>query len=282
MATTQMIRTEPLQTQPRWTSLSGTILEGGYELQDLLEATDTEARFKVRVLGDRELESVASIFQMAEAEIERQVELWQNVRMLRHPNLSAPLGAGRLQLDGVPLAYVVLRRADEALAAVLSTRSLTADEAGEALTSVARALEALHLQGWVHGCVSPDLVLAVGDYIQLPGECVRTVGVAPAAETITAKYLAPESVRANLAPETDLWCLGATIFEALTQKVWTEESREELGALPEPFATIALRCLETDPKTRCSLAEIIALYRGELKLPPRVKIAAASSVIVSK
>src|SRR3954464_13329580 len=118
MATTQMIRTEPLQTQPRWTSLSGTILEGGYELQDLLEATDTEARFKVRVLGDRDLESVASLFRIADEEIERHIELWQNVRLLRHPNISAPLGAGRLQLDGISLAYVVLRRADEALAAV--------------------------------------------------------------------------------------------------------------------------------------------------------------------
>ena len=282
MATTQMIRTEPLQTQPRWTSLSGTILEGGYELQDLLEATNAEARFKVRVLGDRELESVASLFQMAEAEIERQIELWQNVRMLRHPNLSAPLGAGRLQLDGVPLAYVVLRRADEALAAVLSERSLTAGEAGEAFMSVTQALEALHLQGWVHGCVSPDLVLAVGDYIQLPGECVRKAGIAPAAETITAKYLAAESARANLTTEADLWCLGATIFEALTQKVWTEESREELGALPEPFATIALRCLETDPGTRCGLAEAVALYRGELKLPPRVRTTAKSSIVASK
>src|SRR3954468_12581832 len=160
MATTQMIRREPLQTQPRWTSLSETILEGGYELQDLLEATDTKARFKVRVLGDRELESFALLFPIPEAEIERQVELWQNVKALRHPHLSAPLGAGRLQLDGVPLAYVVRRRADEVLATVLGERSLSAEEAGEALVSVARALAELHGNGWVHGCVSPDAVLA--------------------------------------------------------------------------------------------------------------------------
>ncbi len=280
MATTQMIRTEPLPAQPRWTSLSGTILEGGYELQDLLEATDAKARFKVRVLGDRELESVAFLFQIPDSEIGRQIEIWQNVRMLRHPNLSAPLGAGRVQLDSVPLAYVVLRRADEALGAVLRERSLSREETGEAFTSAARALEALHLNGWVHGCLSPDLVLAVGEHIQLPGECVRTAGVAPAAEITAAKYLAPESAGVNLTPETDLWCLGATLFEALTQKSWTEESREELEALPEAFAAIASRCLETSPEARCSLAEAVALYRGELKLPPRVRKAANSSIIV--
>ena len=275
-----MSRMESLQAQPRWTSLSGTILEGGYELQDLLEATDAEARFKVRVLGDRELDSIASLFQIPEAEIEKQVELWQNVRMLRHLNISAPLGAGRLQLDGLSLAYVVLRRADEALGAVLRERPLTAEEAGETFTSIARALEALHLNGWVHGCLSPDVVLAVGDYIQLPGECARTAGVPPIAETTAAKYLAPESAGVNLTPEADLWCLGATLFEALTQKGWTEGSREELNALPEPFAAIASRCLETGPEARCSLAEAVALYRGELKLPPRVRPAANSPILV--
>jgi hypothetical protein len=92
VATTPVIRTESPPAQPRWTSLSGTILEGGYELQDLLEATATKARFQVRVLGDRELESSALLFPIPEAEIERQVELWQNIKALRHPHLSAPLG----------------------------------------------------------------------------------------------------------------------------------------------------------------------------------------------
>ncbi len=275
-----MIRTEPLQTQPRWTSLSGTILEGGYELQDLLEAGDTDARFKVRVLGDRELDSVAAIFPLPDGDIDRQVELWRNVKMLRHPNLSGPLGAGRLQLDGVPAAYVVVRRADETLHTVLTERALTAEEAGETLMSAARALEALHLNGLVHGCVAPELVLAVGDSIQLPAECARTAGILPVVETTRAKYLAPESPNANLTPEADLWCLGATLFEAFTQKVWTENARGEIRALPEPFAAIIARCLETDPEARCGLAEAVALYRGELKLPPAARRAAEPSIIV--
>jgi hypothetical protein len=219
VATTPVIRTEPSPAQPRWTNLSGTILEGGYELQDLLEATPTKARFQVRVLGDRELESSALLFPIPEAEIERQVELWQNIKALRHPHLSAPLGAGHLHLDGVPLAYVVRRRADEVLATVLGERSLTPEEAGEAVVSVARALEALHRNGWVHGCVSPDAVLAVGDYIQLPGECVRTAGTVPIAETTAAKYLAPESAKTNVTPEADLWCLSNPLRSADAEEV---------------------------------------------------------------
>ncbi|MBV9677659.1 MAG: hypothetical protein JO185_15075 [Acidobacteriaceae bacterium] len=275
MATTQMIQTDPTQAQGRWTSLSGKILEGGYELQDLLEATDKSARFKVRVLGDRELDSVALVFPLPEADIDRQVELWQNTRMLRHPNVSGPLGAGRLQLDDISAAYVVVRRADEALGAVLRERALTGEETGEALISVTRALEALHINGWAHGCLSPDVVLAVGDFIQLPAECARVAGTPPVTETVAAKYIAPENPGVNLTLAADVWCLGATLFEALTQKVWAEEWREEVEALPEPFATISLRCLETDPQSRCSLAEAVALYRGELKLTPRVRVSAA-------
>ncbi len=279
MATTQMIRTEPTPAQPRWTSLSGTILEGGYELQDLLEASDTEARFKVRVLGDRELESVVLMFALPEAEVTRQVELWQTARALRHPNLRAPMGAGRLQTDGVSAAYVVIRRADEALSAVLKERVLSVEEASETVTSLLRALEALHLNGLAHGCVSPDVVLAVGDSIQLPAECVRVAGTEPAIEIVPAKYMAPESAAVNLTPEADVWCLGATMFEALTQKVWTEGSRDEVQALPEPFAAIARRCLQTDPGMRCALAEAAALHSGELKLTPRVRAASGLSII---
>lgn len=266
---------------PGWSSLSGKVLEGGFELQELLEADESQARFKVRVLGDRDLDCVALFFGLTAPEAAAQVELWSLTRQLRHPNISAPLGAGQLEVDGLPAAtYAVVRRADESLDTVLAQRALTVAEAGEALESAAKALEILHLNGLVHGCLAPSRVLAVGDSIKLPAECVRTTALMPAVRIFTAAYLAPESQSENLTPQTDLWCLGATLFEALTQKVWTENSREETGALPEPFASIALRCLHSEPGGRANLAEVMALYRGELKPVPRVRAAVAGSSTV--
>lgn len=273
----QMTSSHPDLLQPGWSSLSGRILEGGFEVQELLEAEGACARFKVRVLGDRDLDCVALLFQVEEEKAEQQVGLWSLTRQLRHPNVSAPLGAGRIVLDGVVTVYVVVRRADESLDDVLRERALTADEAGDALSSVARALEVLHLNDLVYGCLAPSRVLAVGESIQLPAECVRGVKVTPAVHVFSSAYLAPESEGENITPATDLWCLGATLFESLTQKAWTEASRDEAGALPEPFASIVLRCLHSDPEGRAGLGEVMALYRGELKPVPRVRAAVAGS-----
>lgn len=272
-------RTEPIAFEAGWTSLSGRILAGGFELQEILAADEWQANLKVRVLGDRELDCAAHCFRLPPDIAEAQVALWQITRELRHPNLSAPLGAGILEIEGEVAAYAVVRRADESLNSVLAERALTIEETREALRSVARGLEALHVNDLAHGCLSPSQVLAVGDAIKLPVGCVRAFGVPPSLEIQTPAYLAPESSGENLTAEADLWCLGATLFEALTQNAWTENLRDQLDDVPEPFATIACRCLETDPGGRATLGEVVALLSGQLKPTPRVKIAPAPIVV---
>lgn len=267
-----------------WTDLVGTILPGGYELKELIEADDAEAQFRVRVLGDRDIDAVGQFIQASPVETDRQVTAWELMREQRHPNLTLPLGAGSWDRQGTELGYLILRRADETLDGVLRERALTAPETTEVVHSIAKGLEALHLNGLVHGTLSPEQVLAVGDQIQLSVTGLRRAGTEPEIALVLPKYLAPESHYEddeedgeNLTPESDIWCLGATIFEALTKKDWSEESREETAALPEPFATIALRCLEERPESRCKLAEAVALLKGEIKPAPRMKAAAATA-----
>src|SRR3954453_800771 len=256
------MQTEQLQKQ-NWMSLSGKILEGGFELKDLIEADETRALFRVSVLGDRELVATALFRRLDGAGADRQVELWQTVRQLRDLHLNSPLGCGTTELNGVRMPYVVLRQADESLGGVLRERALTQPEAKEALLNVTKGLEVLHLNGLVHGNVSPQEVVAIGDTIRLSGEGVRLTGTPPPLELKKANYLAPESKAANITPESDIWCLGATVFEILTQKAWAEDERDNADALPEPFAAIALRCLIAEPSERCRLAEVVALARGE-------------------
>jgi len=264
------MQTEQLEKQ-NWMSLSGKILEGGFELKDLIEADETRALFRVRVLGDRELVATA-LFRRADLTgADRQVELWQTVRELRDPHLNSPLGCGTADLNGSRTVYVVLRQPDESLAGVLRERPLTPAEMKDALLNIAKALEVLHVNGLVHGNLSPANVVAIGDSIRLSGEGVRIAGRPPAFELKPASYLAPESSGTNLTPESDVWCLGATVFETLSQKPWAETEREKIEALPEPFATIALRCLAPEPAERCHLPEAVALARGEIKPSPRPK-----------
>src|SRR5205823_179107 len=138
----------------------------------------------------------------------------------------SPLGCGTTESNGFRAAYVVLRQPDESLAGVLRERPLTTAEMKEALLNVEKALEVLHLHGLVHGNVSPEQVVAIRGSIRRYGEGVGAVVVAPAFEFTHAEYLAPESKDSNLTPASDIWCLGVTVFETLTQKKLGEGQRE--------------------------------------------------------
>src|SRR5436305_14464360 len=121
------MQTEQLEKQ-NWMSLSGRMLEGGFELKDLIEADDTRALFRVRVLGDRELLATTLFRRIDPKSANAQVNLWQAVREIRDPQLDAPLGCGTTDLNGSRTLYVVLRQPDESLAGVLRERALTPAE----------------------------------------------------------------------------------------------------------------------------------------------------------
>ncbi len=71
---------------------------------------------------------------------------------------------------------------------------------------------------------------------------------------------------AAVSPEDDVWSLGATLVNALTQNAPEPDPGGADPAvpadLPEPFLTIARNCLRCDPKSRWSLAQIAAHLRG--------------------
>jgi len=163
---------------------------------------------------------------------------------------------------------VVQRQPEETLSAALRERALTAAEAGQVVVSVAHALENLLRSGLVHGCVSPEQIVATGDTIQLTTECVRRIGAPPAIATVNTKYVAPESAGVNVTPAADVWCFGASVFEILTQSKYGPHREQEITQLPAPFATIAQRCLTPTMQTRCDLAEVLVLYRGERTFKP--------------
>lgn len=248
----------------------GAVLEGGYQLEDVIAADAEFAAFRVRVLGDASLDVVAQFYTCEADTAQKQVAVWEMLRELQHPNLNTPLGAGQKEWDGRAAAYVVLNRTEERLSGALEERALRPAEAGELVSSLSAALKALHERGLVHGCLSPEHVLATENAILLSTECVRWAGTNQGVAAAKPKYIAPENGMQNTTPEADIWCLGATLFEALTRKECGPGCREEGARLPLPFGRIVQRCLEPEPRIRGQLSEITELSAsgGMPVLPP--------------
>ena len=236
-----------------WHNLQGVILDGGYELKDALELSDRAAAFKVRILGSGGREGTAYFLQLDSKDATDQIDIWETLREIRHPNLAPPMATGRRDVSGAEAIYVVMGDPDEKLISIIPERPIEWEEAAELLSSVEKALSHLHAYGLVHGCVSPETVGAVGYSIQLSTECVRRINQQPIVPIVKPRYLAPESVSENTSTEADVWCLGATLFEVLSQRQYGSAG----AALSEglPLGAVIKRCLETDPRTRCTLNE---------------------------
>ena len=245
-----------------WTSLQGTMLGAAYLLERFASADQNTAGFDTRTGGERPSRALARLVAADGEAGEHQIQVWQAIKRCGHPHLLPIWGTGRTQADGHNLIYVVLEAADENLAGVLGDRALEPGEAGEILVSIVGALGHLHSQGFVHGCLSPEQVMAVGETVKLSTGGVRRVGSTEGLDIHKAKYSAPESAEGNVTPAADIWCLGATLVEGLTQRACGADYLEEAARLPAPFDAIAKSCLQGDPAARGTLPHMLALYEG--------------------
>jgi TonB family protein len=113
----------------------------------------------------------------------------------------------------------------------------------------------------VHGHIKPANIMAVGDLIKISSDGLCGVGESSRVLGATNGYAAPEIADgAGMAPAADVWSLGVTLVEALTQSppVWKGAEQTEL-VLPEtlPFFDIASHCLRRNPQQRWTVSEIL-------------------------
>jgi hypothetical protein len=249
-----------------WSSLSGVILEGGYELKEVLDGRDGAAKLRVRILGSGGRTGLAYFLHLEKTEADDQIDIWQTLREAPHPNLNRPVAVGRREVAGFETIYLLLADSDEKLAAVIPERPLEWEEAAEVLHSCEKALAHLHAHGLIHGSVSPQTVEAIGYTVQLGTEDVRRLGKKPRVQWNKPQYLAPESAGANLTTAADVWCLGATLFEVLAQHPYGTPGAELEKGLP--LAAVILRCVEKNPATRCTLKEAPSLEKAALGAEP--------------
>jgi TonB family protein len=241
----------------------GQIVDGNFPLRQYLGGSDHSAVFLTEHGTDKPQKAAIKLFPADPATADAQLLSWESASKLSHPNLLRLINAGRCVVDGNDLLYLVMEHAEEDLADILPQRALTAEETRDMLCPVLDALEYLHGKGLVHGDLKPANILATGDRLKLSSDAISRIGEAQSALKKAGVYDPPEAVSGMLTPAADVWSLGTTLVEVLTQHLpdWQPgPNREPVvpANLPAPFLEIARQCLRLEPQRRISVADIAA------------------------
>ncbi len=255
----------------------GQVVEGIFPLRQYLGGSDHSAVFLTECGNGDPQKAVIKLFPFDLATADMQLSSWEFAGQLSHPNLLRLFRSGRCRIDGNDLLYLVMEYAEEDLSQILPQRALTPEETRDMLGPVLDALEYLHGRGFVHGDLKPANILATGDHLKLSSDRSSRIGESLSVSRKAGAYDPPEAISGMLTPAADVWSLGATLVEVLTQHLpeWQPAPNRELLVpvnLPAPFLEIARACLRLEPHRRISVAEIAA------RMNPRAVAAASASV----
>ncbi len=224
------------------------MVAGKFPLQRYLGGSDDGAIFLTFMHGVAEdpKEAAIRLISADGMDAEKQARQWKAAGELQHPNLIRIYEAGRAELDGVPLVYAVEEYAEENLSQILPERALTPAETGEMLSPVLRALQFLHDRGFVHGRIQPSNILAIGDQVKLSSDSLHLPRDASYNKKSASAYHPPELASGMVSAPADVWQLGVTLVEVLTQRLPRLDSHQNK---PPPylkeFRTHSARSLKT-------------------------------------
>jgi mono/diheme cytochrome c family protein len=201
---------------------------------------------------------------------------------LQHPNCVQIFEVG--QVNGQPF-FVMEYVAGGSLAELLGRQSPSDRQAAELTATLARAVHAAHERGIVHRDLKPSNVLLTADGTPK----IADFGLAKrldhdAAHTHTGEilgtpsYMAPEQAeghRDRIGPATDVYALGAILYELLARKppfqgatpldalrlVVAQEPiapSQLVPSVPRDLEAICLKCLEKEPGRRYNSAQALA------------------------
>jgi TonB family protein len=244
-----------------WKTWEGQAVDG-FPLRQYLGGTDHSAVYLTQLNSSGE-QKAAIKFIPADASAYAQLAKWRVAGELTHPHLLQLIRVGRCEFANANFLYVVMEYAEENLSEILPQRALEPGEARQMLESVLDALSYLRAQGLAHTRIKPGNILAVGDQLKLSSDTLSEIGSAAVAMPQAGISAAPESATAPVSGAGDVWSLGVTLVEALTQRTPILRGPDvELPAaetIPPPYLDIARRCVQVDPARRASLKEISSL-----------------------
>lgn len=262
-----------------WTTWENQVVNGVFPLRRFLGSSDHSVVFLTEhaALGltDAAIKFVPADPSRAEAQLSR----WRVAAALPHPHLVRILDTGRCQLGGHPFLFVVMEYADQTLAQVLTHRPLTPEEVREIMPPTLGALAFLHGRHLVQGQLKPANFLVVDDQLKLAIDTVRPADDASSSIAKPSLYDAPEARDGVSSAAGDIWGLGATLVEALTQRPppWTDNATQTVtlpASLTPAFADTIRRCLSRDPASRPGIAALEAAINPR---PPASPLAISRS-----
>jgi len=255
-----------------WKHWEGQVVDGKFQLRQYLGGSDHSAVFLTEY-GEGGSQKAAIKFIPADPDsAEVQISRWRQAAKLSHPHLLRIFQVGRCQIGDTNLLYAVTECGQEDLSQILPRRPLTQAETRDMLAPVLDVLGYIHAAGFVHGRIKPANIMAVDEQLKISSDGLCRAGRSTAGQSKPGVYDAPESSSGLASPAGDVWSLGMTLVESLTQRlpVW-ERIRDEDASLPDslpaPFLDLARHCLRRDPSRRWTVAEIARWLNPATALP---------------
>jgi serine/threonine protein kinase len=241
-------------------------VNGVYPLRRFLGRSNHSVVFLTEYKTHNVARAVIKILPANPALAEAQLAHWGKTTTLSHPHLIRLLDAGRCQLGGHNFLFVVMEHAEQNLAQILPGRALTAEETRDLLPPTLDALAYLRDKNLVHGGLKPPNFLVVDDQLKLASDTIRPAGERSASTAKLSLYDPPEAKKGRPSAAGDIWGLGITLVEALTQTppAWSRERPENVALpadlAPEFVATVQ-RCLNREVARRPAIAELAAQFK---------------------
>jgi eukaryotic-like serine/threonine-protein kinase len=255
---------------PNWPGWLNASINGAYPLRRLLSGSEHGAVFLTEYKGRADPNAAIKIIPIERVTL-AQLSHWKSATGLIHSHLIQLFDAGLCHLGGHQFLFVVMEYAEQTLSEVLRQRALTPDEVRELLPPTLDALTFLHSQGFVHGHLKPANVLVVDDQLKLSSDGIRPAGGPRVGIAEPSLYDPPEADHASFASAGDIWGLGMTLVEALTQSLPRFDEQSIAASLPTTVSPALVdtvqRCLSSDPALRPSAADLEAQFAGALQAP---------------
>ena len=246
------------------------IVNGVYPLRRFLGQSDHSVVFLTECQAQNVAQASIKILPRDPAQPDAQLERWRRAASLTHPNLIRVLDSGSCQLGGQEFLFVVMDYAEQTLAQILPSRPLTADEVRDLLPPTLDALTYLHGKHLVQGGLKPPNFMVVNDQLKLASDTIRPAGENAANPGRLSPYDPPEAQTGTLSSASDIWGLGITLVEALTQTVptWSRLTAESVplpANLAPQFVETVRRCLNRSAGRRPTSLDL--LERSKHPLP---------------
>ncbi len=243
-----------------WKQQEGQIVDGRYRLVLYLGGSDHSAVFLTELPNTRERAAI-KLIGSDPAETDSQLSRLRRAAKLSHPHLARILEIGQAQIGSAHVVYLVTDYAEEDLSLILPDRALSPEEVREMLPLIVDTLQYLHSHGFAHARMKPSNIQAVNDQLKLSIDGVCAPHERGSSGEKPTPYDPPEFAPTGPSPAGDIWSLGMTIVEVLTQRlpIWEWTGHADPPAprtLPAPFLEIVRNCLRRDPAMRCTLREI--------------------------